>query len=72
MTRPGTVKWFSDFRGYGFIQQTGGPDVYVHHSAIEMEGYKTLKPGMRVVFEIDEEPLEPRARKVSLLPERKR
>jgi cold shock protein len=64
-TRPGTVKWFSDRRGYGFIQQAGGPDVYVHHSAIEMEGYRTLEPGMSVTFEMDEAFQGPRARRVS-------
>jgi CspA family cold shock protein len=54
MVLPGTVKWFNEPRGYGFIQQAEGPDVYVHHAAIEMEGYRTLKPGMRVTFEIEE------------------
>ncbi len=54
MTQPGKVKWFNDRRGYGFIEQAAGPDVYVHHSAIEMDGYKTLKVGMRVEFELKE------------------
>ena len=54
MTQPGKVKWFNDSRGYGFIEQAAGPDVYVHHSAIEMDGYKTLKVGMRVEFELKE------------------
>jgi CspA family cold shock protein len=70
MSRPGTVKWFSDRRGYGFIQQTGGPDIYVHHSVIEMEGYRTLKPGMTVTFEVEEGLPGARARRVSLVPER--
>ena len=48
MTHPGKVKWFNDSRGYGFIEQAAGPDVYVHHSVIEMDGYKTLKVGMKV------------------------
>jgi len=67
MAIPGTVKWFSDSRGYGFIQQPAGPDLYVHHSAIEMEGYRTLTPGMRVEFEVAEGPEGPEARKVSPL-----
>jgi len=67
MATPGTVKWFSDSRGYGFIQQRTGPDLYVHHSAIQMDGYRTLRPGMRVEFEVAEGPEGPEARKVSLL-----
>jgi CspA family cold shock protein len=67
MSRSGTVKWFSDSKGYGFIQQPAGPDVYVHHSAIEMDGYRTLRPGMRVIFDIDEEAGGPTASRVALL-----
>jgi CspA family cold shock protein len=67
VTRPGTVKWFSDRRGYGFIEQAAGPDVYVHHSAIQMEGYRTLKPGMTVTFEMDDAVPAPRARRVTLV-----
>lgn len=52
----GTVKWFSDAKGYGFLQQEGGPDVFVHHSAIEGGGYKTLHEGERVEFDVIEEP----------------
>jgi CspA family cold shock protein len=48
----GTVKWFNDAKGYGFISQEGGEDVFVHHRAIEMEGFRTLKQGERVEFEI--------------------
>ena len=66
MTHPGKVKWFSDHRGYGFIEQPAGPDVYVHHTAIEMEGYKTLKVGMKVEFELKEGRVEvPEAMRVS-------
>jgi CspA family cold shock protein len=67
MAKPGTVKWFSDTKGYGFIQQPTGPDVYVHHSAIQMDGYKTLKPGMAVRFETREGPVGLEARVVSPL-----
>jgi CspA family cold shock protein len=49
----GTVKWFSNEKGYGFIApDQGGKDVFVHHSAIEMDGYKTLKEGQRVTFAV--------------------
>jgi len=48
----GTVKWFSNEKGFGFIEREGGEDVFVHFSAITMEGYKTLTEGQRVEFEI--------------------
>ena len=48
----GTVKWFSNEKGYGFIEREQGEDVFVHFSAIGMEGYKTLTEGQRVEFEI--------------------
>ena len=48
----GTVKWFNDSKGFGFIAQDGGPDVFVHHSAIQAQGFKTLAEGARVQFEI--------------------
>ena len=48
----GTVKWFSNEKGYGFIEREGGDDVFVHFSAIAMDGYKTLTEGQRVEFEI--------------------
>ena len=48
----GTVKWFNASKGYGFIQQDNGEDVFVHHSAIQGEGYRTLDEGQRVKFEI--------------------
>jgi CspA family cold shock protein len=52
----GTVKWFNDSKGYGFIQQDdGGPDVFVHFSAIQGEGYKTLREGQAVEFDIQED-----------------
>ena len=52
----GTVKWFSNDKGYGFIAREGGEDVFVHHSKIEMEGYRSLTEGQRVEFEVEQGP----------------
>lgn len=52
----GTVKWFSNEKGYGFIEREGGEDVFVHHTAIAMEGYRTLTEGQRVQFEVVQGP----------------
>ena len=52
MATQGTVKWFSNEKGYGFIEREEGDDVFVHFSAINMDGYKTLTEGQRVEFEI--------------------
>ncbi len=52
----GTVKWFNDAKGYGFISQEGGEDVFVHHSAIQMDGFRTLKEGERVEFDVTQGP----------------
>ena len=52
----GTVKWFNDAKGYGFISQEGGEDVFVHHTAIQMDGFRTLKEGERVEFDITNGP----------------
>lgn len=53
----GTVKWFNDAKGFGFIEpDTGGPDVFAHFSAIEMDGFRTLKQGAKVSFELVEGP----------------
>ena len=49
----GKVKWFNDAKGYGFIEQEGGGDVFVHFSAISMDGFKTLAEGQQVEFEIE-------------------
>jgi cold shock protein len=48
----GTVKWFNDAKGFGFIQREGGPDVFVHFSAIQSQGFKSLAEGDKVEFEI--------------------
>lgn len=50
----GVVKWFNDSKGYGFIQQDGGEDIFVHHSAIQTVGFRTLAEGDRVEFEVSQ------------------
>jgi CspA family cold shock protein len=50
----GTVKWFNDSKGYGFIEQEDGPDVFVHHSGIQGEGFKSLNEGDNVTFEVED------------------
>lgn len=61
----GVVKWFSDKKGYGFIEKEEGGDVFVHHSAINMEGFRTLSEGDRVSFEVEEGNRGPAAKNVS-------
>lgn len=52
--KDGIVKWFSDNKGYGFIEQTDGDDVFVHHSSINSDGFKSLREGDRVTFETEQ------------------
>ncbi|NMB69056.1 MAG: cold-shock protein [Chloroflexi bacterium] len=52
----GTVKWFNNEKGYGFLARENGPDVFVHHTAIQSEGFRTLKEGQQVEFSIEQGP----------------
>ncbi|MFO7246403.1 MAG: cold-shock protein [Thermaerobacter sp.] len=63
----GTVKWFSNEKGYGFISRPDGPDVFVHYSAIDEEGFKTLEEGQQVEFDIVEGARGPQAANVRKL-----
>ncbi|MCP5112599.1 MAG: cold-shock protein [bacterium] len=56
MRETGTVKWFNSDKGYGFIQRENGEDVFVHHSAIQQEGYRSLDEGARVSFVVESGP----------------
>jgi CspA family cold shock protein len=60
----GTVKWFSNKKGYGFIQQEDGNDLFVHHSEINMSGFKTLAEGEQVTFEVEDSDRGPKAKNV--------
>ena len=59
--KQGTVKWFNSSKGYGFIAHEGGKDVFVHFSAVSMEGYRTLNEGDKVEFSIEDSPKGPQA-----------
>ncbi len=64
MTVTGKVKWFSSLKGYGFIEREDGANIFVHHSAIEMEGYRSLKGGQPVQFDLIDGPKGLQAQKV--------
>ncbi|MDQ1334010.1 MAG: cold shock protein [Thermodesulfobacteriota bacterium] len=63
----GTVKWFNDHKGFGFIEQENGPDVFVHHSGINAAGFKSLSEGDRVTFDIQQGQKGPSAVNVSVV-----
>jgi len=63
----GTVKWFNDQKGFGFITSQDGNDYFVHHTSIMMDGFKTLKEGEEVQFEVEDGERGPRAVQVSVL-----
>ena len=63
----GIVKWFNERKGYGFIQQDTGPDVFVHYSSIQSTGFKTLADGQRVSFDVEENERGPVAKNVTIL-----
>jgi CspA family cold shock protein len=63
----GIVKWFNERKGYGFIEQDEGPDVFVHHSGINATGFKSLSEGDRVSFDIEEGQKGPRAVNVTVV-----
>jgi cold shock protein len=63
----GTVKWFNSEKGYGFIAVDGGEDLFVHYTAIDMEGYRSLEDGQHVEFEVGQGPKGPQAEQVRIV-----
>ncbi len=63
----GTVKWFNGGKGYGFIARENGPDVFVHYSAIQSDGFRTLEEGQRVEFAVEQGQKGPQAVRVTIL-----
>ena len=63
----GTVKWFNGGKGYGFLSQEGGEDVFVHFSAIQGEGYRNLEEGQKVEFSVEQGPKGPQASNVVVI-----
>ena len=63
----GTVKWFNDSKGYGFISRENGKDVFVHHSAIEAQGFRSLSENQRVEFTVENGPKGPQAVNVTII-----
>jgi CspA family cold shock protein len=64
----GQVKWFNEKKGYGFIQQENGQDLFVHYTAIQGDGFKTLAEGQKVSFEVEDTPKGPKAKNVQVIP----
>jgi cold shock protein len=63
----GTVKWFNGDKGFGFIERQGGPDVFVHFSAIQSAGFRNLKEGQKVEFNVEQGPKGPQATNVTVI-----
>ena len=66
-TTTGTVKWFNEAKGFGFIEQESGPDVFAHFSAIAAEGFKTLMEGQKVEFTVTEGQKGPQAENITVI-----
>ena len=66
-TTTGTVKWFNESKGFGFIEQESGPDVFAHYSAISSTGFKTLNEGQQVEFTVSQGPKGPQAENIIAL-----
>ena len=66
-SKVGTVKWFNEAKGFGFIEQEGGPDVFAHFRAINGSGFKTLKEGQKVTFEVSQGEKGPQAENIEVV-----